>query len=112
VKLLLDSNLSQRLVELLKGDFPGSVHVSAVGLATAADREVWEYAKAEGFTIVSKDADFHQMSFLHGPPPKVVWIRLGNATTDDILDLLRRSSMAIRAFAEDSESAFLAISKP
>ena len=111
MKLLLDNNISQRLVALLANEFPGSVHVRSVGLASASDRQVWDFAKAEGFAIVSKDADFHQMSFLHGPPPKVVWIRHGNCTTDDMVILLRRYAAAIEAFANDSESAFLAISE-
>jgi predicted nuclease of predicted toxin-antitoxin system len=111
VKLLLDNNLSQRLVGLLARDFPGSVHVSSVGLGSASDQEVWNFASAEGFTIVSKDADFHQMSFLRGAPPKVVWIRQGNCTTADIANLLRRHAAAIVAFEQDLESAFLAISE-
>lgn len=111
MKLLLDNNLSQRLIGLLATEFPGSVHVRSVGLATASDQEVWDFAKTEGLVIVSKDADFHQMSFLHGPPPKVVWIRQGNCTTDDIVVLLRRHAAAIEAFAQDLESAFLAISE-
>jgi predicted nuclease of predicted toxin-antitoxin system len=110
VKLLLDNNVSQRLIGLLAKEFPGSVDVRSVGLATASDQAVWDFAKVEGLVIVSKDADFHQMSFLHGPPPKVVWIRQGNCTTEDIAILLRRHAAAIAAFAEDFESAFLAVS--
>ena len=59
MKLLFDNNLSDHLVGLLTRDFPGSVHVRSVGLASASDQEVWDFAKAEGLTIVSKDADFH-----------------------------------------------------
>lgn len=111
MKLLLDNNLSQHLVGLLARDFPGSVHVGAVGLGSASDQEVWDFAKAKGLTIVSKDADFHQMSFLHGAPPKVVWIRQGNCMTADIANLLRRHAAAIVTFEQDLESAFLAISE-
>jgi len=48
------------------------------------DDVVWEYAAKHGFMIVSKDADFHQWSFVHGHPPKVVWIRHGNCSTADV----------------------------
>ena len=109
MKLLLDNNLSYRLVAALAGEFPDSVHASSVGLANADDQKVWDYAKAAGFVIVSKDADFHQMSFLRGAPPKVVWVRRGNCTTDDIAVLLRRHAAAIEAFTQDAQSAFLAI---
>lgn len=64
--------------------FPGSVHVRDAGLARAADAAVREYARDRGLTIVSKDSDFRQASFVWGPPPKVIWIRRGNCTTADI----------------------------
>ena len=70
MKLLFDENLAPRLVAQVIDLFPGSEHVRNVGLATADDAAVWEYAKAGGFAIVSKDADFRQLSFLYGSPPK------------------------------------------
>lgn len=75
MKLLFDENLSNRLFEALSKEFPGSTHVREVGLASADDRSVWEFARGNGFIIVSKDSDFHQLSFLLGPPPKVAWVR-------------------------------------
>jgi hypothetical protein len=50
---------------------------------------VWHYAAEEGFTILSKDADFHERSFLLGHPPKVIWIRRGNCSTDEVLSRAR-----------------------
>ena len=84
MKLLFDHNLSYKLVGRLADLFPDSEHVRNVNLHEADDRTVWEYARANGFAIVSKDEDFHQLSFLYGAPPKVVWVRLGNCTTADI----------------------------
>ena len=75
MKLLLDENLPARLASSLAEVFPGSTHVTEVGLSSASDEEVWQFAREEGLTLVSKDSDFHQMSFLRGFPPKVVWIR-------------------------------------
>lgn len=66
MKLLFDENLAPRLVGLLNDLFPDSRHVRDVGLASAADVTVWDFAKADGFAIVSKDADFRQLSFLYG----------------------------------------------
>lgn len=65
------------------------------------DDAVWSYAQAHGFTIVSKDADFVERSFLYGSPPKVVWIRLGNCPTTAIEQLLRNAKEVIRGFIED-----------
>lgn len=73
VKLLLDENLSPRLVQLLARDFPGCSHVDAIGLHGKPDVEIWGYAREHGFVIVSKDDDFRQLSFLHGAPPTVGW---------------------------------------
>jgi predicted nuclease of predicted toxin-antitoxin system len=84
VRLLLDQNLSPRLVSTLADVFPRSIHVSDVGLSRATDEVVWNYAAQHGYVIVSKDAEFHQRSFLLGHPPKVVWIRRGNCSTGDI----------------------------
>ena len=110
MKLLLDENVSPRLVAALSDAFPGSVHVRDVGLARATDAAIWVYARDHGLTILSKDSDFHQMSFLRGPPPKVIWIRRGNCSTAQIEALLRSSRTEIHAFGADGEAAFLALS--
>ena len=77
MKLLFDENLSPTLVVALADVFQESTHVRDVGLKASADRKVWDYAGETGYTIVTKDADFRQRSFLFGPPPKVIWIGLG-----------------------------------
>jgi len=70
LKLLFDQNLPPRLVTALAQLYPGSEHVRNLGLASADDLEVWNYAKLHGFVIASKDSDFHQRSFVDGAPPK------------------------------------------
>jgi len=109
VKLLLDQNLSPRLVPALVDLYPGSAHVREVGLQTADDDTVWRHAAAHGFVIVSKDADFHERSFLLGHPPKVIWIRRGNCSTDDVISLLRDHHAAMLMFEGDEEGSFLAL---
>lgn len=109
MKLLFDQNLSHKLVRQLADIFPGSVHVRDVGLKTASDPVVWEYAKDNDLVIVSKDSDFHQRSFLYGFPPKVVWLRLGNCTTADIERVLRTNFHIIQDFYEDKDASFLSL---
>ena len=109
MKLLFDQNLSPRLVPALADVYPGSVHVREVGLRDADDEAVWRYAAGQGLVIVSKDVDFHQRSLLFGPPPKVVWIRLGNASTGQIERFLRTRREALLAFEQDQGAAFLAV---
>ena len=86
------------------------LHGRDVGLARATDAAIWGYAREHNLTIVSKDSDFHQVTFLRGPPPKVIWIRRGNCTTADIEALLRSSRTEAVAFGADAEAAFLALS--
>jgi predicted nuclease of predicted toxin-antitoxin system len=109
VKLLFDQNLSRFLVSRFTGEFPDSVHVTDVGLDQATDREVWEFARAASYVIVSKDSDFRQLAFLFGPPPKVVWLRVGNASTEEIVSLLRESSDLVGEFAAAGEDALLVL---
>lgn len=101
MRLLFDQNLSRRLVGLLATEYPGSEHVEAVGLLEAADREVWEYAAERGLVIASKDADFKHLALLHGPPPKVIWLRMGNGPTDAVAALLRTRLLDVQAFAAE-----------
>ncbi len=110
MKLLFDENMSPRLVAELADAFPGSVHVRDIGLDRATDAAIWTFALAHDLTIVSKDSDFHQMSFVRGPTPKVIWIRRGNCTTADIEALLRSNRAAILAFGTEVETAFLVLS--
>jgi len=111
VKLLFDQNLSPKLAQAITDLFPGSVHVRSVGLAEGSDLAVWQYAASNGFAIATKDNDFHQRSFLLGHPPKVVWIRLGNGSTDELQDLLRSSADQIRHFNEDKDASFLVLGR-
>jgi predicted nuclease of predicted toxin-antitoxin system len=110
MKLLLDQNLSFKLVKRLDDLYPGSIHVRQVGLMDAEDAAVWDYAKQNAYIIVSKDSDFHQRSFVLGAPPQVIWVRLGNCTTSDIERVLRKHKEAIQKFSEDKEAAFLSLS--
>jgi predicted nuclease of predicted toxin-antitoxin system len=109
VKLLLDQNLAPKLVARLADLFPGSQHVRDVGLAMADDRAVWDYARAGGLAIVSKDADFRQLSFLYGSPPKVVWLRVGNRSTAEIEAVIRANASALEAFDVDPVASMLVI---
>jgi predicted nuclease of predicted toxin-antitoxin system len=110
VKLLFDQNLSHKLARRLTDIFPDSTHVREVGLKEANDPVVWDYAKQQSFMIVSKDADFHQRSFVFGFPPKVVWVQLGNCTTAEVEQVIRKNLAAIKDFYEDAEAAFLVLS--
>ena len=109
MKLLFDENLSARLVELLAADFPGCTHIEFLGMRGAADIAVWDYARENGYTIVSKDNDFRQRAFLHGPPPKVVWLSVGNAGTNLVARLIRSGGERLRTFDLDPGESLLIV---
>jgi predicted nuclease of predicted toxin-antitoxin system len=106
---LLDENLAASLAPALSDLYPGSAHVSDFGLASTRDRAIWTYSGANGFVLVTKDEDFHQLSVLFGPPPKVIWIGLGNCSTADVAHLLRVRRADIVQFVEHQDAAFLAL---
>ena len=110
MKLLFDQNLSHRLVSLLVAEFPDSQPVRDLAMTEASDPVIWKYAAASGFLIVSKDTDFQQRAILLGWPPKVVWVRLGNCSTQDVAELLRDHHLNIIEFNADPTAAFLALS--
>ncbi len=110
MKLLFDQNLLPWLCTILADCFPDAVHVREVGLIEADDATIWQYAAQNGLAIVTKDADFRQRSFLQGHPPKIVWVRLGNCSTNAVAALLRKRSFQIDEFFEDGQESFLALS--
>ena len=83
-----------------------------VDLQAADDVAIWNYGFDNALTIVTKDDDFRQRSFLLGAPPKVIWVRLGNCTTDEIALALRSRHAAIVAFEQDPTAALLLLSRP
>ena len=109
MRLLFDENLSTRLVALLQAEYPGSAHVELALGRGRSDNEMWEHARVNGFTIASKDNDFRQRAFLSGPPPKVVWLSVGNADIDEIAALLRSRADALIRFEANPEEALLVI---
>jgi predicted nuclease of predicted toxin-antitoxin system len=112
VKLLLDENLSGRIISRIGDLFPDSTHIKAVGLKEADDFVVWEWAKKHGFAIVSKDTDFHQRAIVFGHPPKIIWLRVGNCETSLITNLLRSRFHVIRQFIESKTESLLVLERP
>jgi predicted nuclease of predicted toxin-antitoxin system len=89
MKLLLDANISWRLSSALSEHFGECVHVNKTELPKPAkDTEIWNYAAANGYTIITQDSDFLHFFETKGSPPKVILLRVGNIdrkTTEKIL---------------------------
>ena len=109
VRLLLDENLSERILKPLDDLFPGSTHVRSLGKGGASDQSVWEIARTSEFMLATRDEDFVTLSVLRGAPPKVVWLNVGNARNAEIVSLLRARADDVKNFAAQDEYSFLAI---
>lgn len=105
MKLLLDENLSRRIVPFLQDLYPGSTQVALIGLEQAEDRIIWNYAKDNGYVIVSRDADFEELSTFLGQPPQVIWLRVSNQSKAAILNLLVSNQRAILSALQDEQHA-------
>jgi predicted nuclease of predicted toxin-antitoxin system len=96
LKLLFDANLSPKLVGRLAALFPDSIHVFDTGLARfTSDEAIWEYARNNGFVIVTADSDFLGLAEERGTPPKAVRLDNCNYRTARVEDLLRRNAVRI-----------------
>ena len=109
MKLLFDQNISFRVLRSLPDSFSDCRQVRSEGLQNRDDVEIWQYAKVNGFTIVTFDADFFDLSILRGFPPKVIWLRTGNLTTSEIAELMILNFSNITTFINHSDQSCLDI---
>ena len=107
MKLLLDENLSDRIVTQILDLYPDSSHVKLLGLVKTNDTLIWTFAQQNDYVIVSKDADFHQRSLVFGHPPKLIYLRVGNCPTSRITLLLRTDYEVVAAFNSDLDASIL-----
>lgn len=109
MKLLLNENLSDRIVQRIIDLYPGSDHVKTLALINTDDVIIWEYAKANNFVIISKDSDFDQRSLLYGHPPKFIYLRVGNSPTLKIVQILRGNFDTIGQFVNSAVESILVL---
>jgi predicted nuclease of predicted toxin-antitoxin system len=103
MKLLFDQNISFRVVKGLETILPLAKQIRELNLENSTDREIWEYAKREGYTIVTFDSDFYDLTLILGIPPKVVWLRYGNASTNHLIKILKENQSIITEFIENPD---------
>lgn len=110
MKLLIDANLSYRLVKKLNEHYPNCLHVTSTGLSIpASDRDIWDWARQNECIIVTNDEDFLNLSIQLGAPPKVVLLQLGNQSTDHVAQVLLDRRSDIIALGESTEYNVLEI---
>ena len=101
MKFLLDQNISFRIVSKIQDIYPGSKQVRELGLENSKDLTIWSYAKDNEYCIVTFDGDFYDLGLIKGSPPKVIWLRIGNTSTQNIEKVLRGNLELIKTFLTD-----------
>ena len=104
MKILLDQNISYLVVGLLAAFFEKVDHVKALKLTDASDKEIWDFARRKGYTIITFDSDFIEIATLRGTPPKIVWLRFDNSSNLKIANKLLLNAEAIKGFINDTDS--------
>lgn len=89
--------------------FAGSLHVRQAGLDRADDDAIWRFARDNGFAIVTKDSDFQERSQMAASAPRIVWIRRGNCSTQDIETMLRKHALQIAALERETDHGFVVL---
>lgn len=108
--ILVDQNISFRLVQRVAEVFPGIRHVKSLGLTDASDLRIFMAARELGFVgVFTQDEDFYNLLLEHGTPPKVVWLRTGNCSTAYLADVVLHNALLIQTFLEDDSQDCLEI---
>lgn len=109
MKLLFDQNISHRVLLRLTATFPQAKHVRDFNLQFSTDRQIWTFAKENEYTIVTFDADFCELATLYGHPPKIIWLRFGNTTTQNLADKLAAKADIILEFSNNNQYSDVAV---
>jgi predicted nuclease of predicted toxin-antitoxin system len=109
MKVLLDENISYRILKKIGYLFEDCKHVNEIGLTSSSDTSIWEFAYKNGYVIITFDADYQELSVLKGFPPKVIWLNTGNMRTDKLASLIISYNKVIHDFYEDKQLGCLEI---
>ena len=102
MKILVDQNISFRLLPRIRPAFPDAFHVRDLGLTDFNDFHIFRYARDKSFdAILTLDEDFYNIQLEHGVPPKVIWLRTGNCPTATLAAVMLRNAELIQNFMLD-----------
>lgn len=109
MKLLLDENLSRRIIPAILSAYPESTQVALLGMETYSDAALWAFARDHDYILVTKDSDFNDLSALYGYPPKVIWLKCGNQPKQRMIEILLSIQTEVAAFAAHPDLACLEV---
>lgn len=108
MRILLDQNLSPKLIRALEDALPGLESVYDHGLIGAPDPVIFDWAGKSGFqAVLSTDHDLVQLVERRGPPPKVIRIERCDFPSKIIEQLIRRELIRIHDFLGSERSVLL-----
>lgn len=110
MKLIFDQNISFKIVKLVEDIFPKSKQLRDLGIENYSDKQIWQFALQNKYTIVTFDSDFYNFSLVWGFPPKIILLRTFNQTTKNIEFLIRSHSESIKDFLKNEKYACLELS--
>ena len=99
IRFLIDENLPATLATKLP---VVCMHATDLG-EQPTDTFLWEYARGEGWSLLTKDTDFFDRLTLIGPPPKVVWLRTGNLRRMELEELVAAQIHRVLSLLEGAD---------
>jgi len=107
-RILLDQNLSPKLIRRLTDLFPGLESVYDHQLTGASDPFIFNWARQFEFSaLISTDLDFVRLAERLGAPPKVVRIEHCDFPTGKVEQLLRQEASRLYEFLESDQDVLL-----
>jgi predicted nuclease of predicted toxin-antitoxin system len=104
MKILVDQNISFRLLPRIRPVFPDAFNVRDLGLIDFNDFQIYSHARQNGFdAILTLDEDFYNIQLEHGVPPKVIWLRTGNCSTATLAEIIMHNAELIHKFLFDTQ---------
>lgn len=88
MKLLLDQNISYRVISRIKTTFPFCESVKELSLWDQDDYEIWKFALLNEYCVVTFDEDFYNFNAVFDNCPKIIWFRTGNISNNQVAEIL------------------------
>jgi predicted nuclease of predicted toxin-antitoxin system len=110
MRILIDQNISFRLISRIEKVFPDAFHVKSVSLLNTNDLKIFMYARRNNFdAILTIDEDFINILLAHSVPPKIIWLRLHNASIDHQAEIILKNALTIHRFIENPDADCLEV---
>jgi predicted nuclease of predicted toxin-antitoxin system len=102
MKVLIDQNISYRIVPQIESLFDFLTHVKFLGWIDWNDHDIFMTARDQKYdAVITLDEDFNKLLLQHGTPPKIIWIKTGNCSTSKLVEVITTHGQIILDFLSD-----------